>query len=160
MSSPPITACPNGNHDLSNWSYQAKNSCVQQRHCKREGCGAVESQTRHRPSEFVYLADDDCEQVRDCVRCKQAEERRVTHTFGEWSTGCIRSRKCSRCQTVEQEAVPGAAHDFGPWKGQETRPLVSETLEGKGYTPELLIWANIYNGGHQIKAGKDGRVSP
>lgn len=96
--------CLVGVHDFSSWGYQSSTSCIQQRHCKRNGCSKTQSQTQHDWTKFEYVSEGSCEQERDCLRCMQKEKQKVHDAWSDWrylkSDECGMERKCERCKEV------------------------------------------------------------
>ena len=124
-------------HDWADWKYDLNDEANHYRVCKRDGCGAKETEAHHAdvirnsaPTYHNYV----------CFVCNTLwgfEYHSEPHSFGEWkdngdgthSRSCI----CSRTETVE--------HTFGDWKdngdGTHTGKCVcgrTQTVEHSGGT--------------------------
>ena len=133
-------------HDWADWKYDLNDEANHYRVCKRDGCGAKETEAHHAdvirnsaPTYHNYV----------CFVCNTLwgfEYHSEPHSFGEWkdngdgthSRSCI----CSRTETVE--------HTFGDWEdngdGTHSRSCICGATETVAHT---YTWTYVDDDTHK-----------
>ncbi len=149
-------------HNWDEWMYQAPNSCIQVRTCKRSKRSDVkhfETHIVHDWGEWEYEDYKNCTQVQICRRDgARSSFKRTLHDWGEWTyecpNQCVLVRFCSRCPAKETKT---AQHDWGDWefKAQNSCDFVRKcrhcpAMDSKQSTHQKIIDCHCSRCGQEV----------
>jgi hypothetical protein len=110
-------------HGFDDWQYEAPDSCVQVRTCKR--CGQREERnTPHAWEEWRYVALSAvaCAEMRVCTRCGHKQLYDFPHDFGVWAyqepDNCRQVQTCQNCGYQRHKVL----HHYSEWRSADSPP--------------------------------------
>ena len=118
----------------------------------------------HKYGDWVYAAEDSCEQIRTCKRGGYKESR-ILHQNGEWKyvseDSCEQVRTCRRDGHEERRAMP---HQFGKWEYsasdscEQARFCLRCRIKEANIVHNWGSWENKDGNSHAMTCGRCGKT--